>query len=118
MKRKSGLNNSIDLLQEFLPVETESIFQIHRFSIYQMTPATLFPNKGVQYFTMLDKESADIALLGIKWVVSGNILEVATRMHVGRGDDEIFEFVAKELVFRLSQQKMDELKNENIHQRR
>ena len=105
-------NKDIDLLQEFLPMHISDVVEaIHRFNIYKATPNLLFFDENINYYAILDEETSERALLGIKWILNGKILELKTKLLIGEGDEEMFQLILEELVERLSQKKIADMKN-------
>jgi hypothetical protein len=104
-------NKDIDLSQEFLPVyASDQVDTIYRFSIFRTTGNNLFPAEGVEYFSILDSETLDMALLGIKYILHGKTLQIKSKLCITQGDQEVMQLVTEELVERLVQKRMLEIK--------
>ena len=104
-------NKEIDLTQEFLPVyASDQVDTIYRFAIFKTTANNLFPAEDVEYFSILDSETLDMALLGIKYIFHGKTLQIKSKLCITQGDQEVMQLVTEELVERLVQKKMEEMK--------
>ena len=102
-----------DFEQEFLPVNYNPKFRIYRFNIYKLTPTDLFPPENVEYYSFLDPDAGEIAMLGIIWLPKENGVEIKTRMLTGKGDDETFQYIAEAVLDRLEKNVIKDLKNKN-----
>ena len=106
-------NKMIDLTQAFDAVmDTDLLDTIYRFGIYKTTPSNLVPLDKVEYFSLLDSESGDSALIGVLYIIlpGKKTLQIRTKVCITQGDTEEFQYVCEELIERLSQKKIGELK--------
>ncbi len=104
-------NKMIDLTQAFDAVmDTDLLDTIYRFGIYRTVPTNLLPFDKVEYFSLLDTESGDMALIGVLSILQGKTLQFRTKVCITSGDTEEFQYVCEELIERLSQKKIGELK--------
>jgi hypothetical protein len=102
-----------DFEQEFLPVNYKPKFKIYRFNIYKLTPTDLFPPENIEYYSFLDPDSGEIAMLGVMWLplLNGKNFEIRTRMLTGKGDDETFRYIAESVLDILGENRIKELKS-------
>jgi len=103
----------IDLTQAFDAVmNTDLTDTIYRFGIYKTTPSNLLPLDRVEYFSLYDSESGDSALIGVLYIIlpGKKTLQIRTKVCITQGDTEEFQYVCEELIERLSQKKIEELK--------
>ena len=104
-------NKMIDLTQAFDAVlNTDYLDTIYRFGIYRTKPSNLLPLDEVEYFSLFDSETKDMATIGVLFILHEKTLQVKTKVCINQGDAEEFQYVCEELVERLSQKKMAELK--------
>ena len=106
-------NKMRDLTQAFDAVlNTDLLDTIYRFGIYKTTPSNLVPLDKVEYFSLLDSESGDMALIGVLYIIlpGKKTLQIRTKVCITQGDTEEFQYVCEELIERLSQKKIGELK--------
>ena len=106
-------NRMIDLTQAFDAVmNTDLTDTIYRFGIYKTTPSNLLPLDRVEYFSLYDSESGDSALIGVLYIIlpGKKTLQIRTKVCITQGDTEEFQYVCEELIERLSQKKIGELK--------
>ena len=104
-------NKMIDLTQAFNAViNIDLLDTIYRFGIYKTTPSNLVPLDEVEYFSLYDTETQDMATIGVLFILHEKTLQVKTKVCINQGDAEEFQYVCEELVERLSQKKMAELK--------
>jgi hypothetical protein len=106
-------NRMIDLTQAFDAVmNTDLTDTIYRFGIYKTTPSNLLPLDRVEYFSLYDSESGDSALIGVLYIIlpGKKTLQIRTKVCITQGDTEEFQYVCEELIERLSQKKIEELK--------
>ena len=100
-----------DFSQEFLPVNYKPLFQIYRFNIFRLTPNDLFPEKDIEYYSIVDEASGELAMLGVRWIPEGKNYRIKTRLLVARkGDTELFGYIAEAVLDRLGEKIMKDLK--------
>ena len=104
-------NKMIDLTQAFDEVlSTALVDSIYRFKIYRTTPSNVQQFDKVEYFSVFDSETQDMATIGVLFILHEKTLQVQTKVCISQGDVEVFQFVFEELIERMSQKKMVELK--------
>ena len=105
-------NREIDLEQEFLPMYNSDIVEtIYRFNVDKATPCLLFNDKDIDYYSILDESTSEIALFGIKWIPDGKNLQIRTRLCLGKScDEETLQLIVEALIDRLTEKKVVELR--------
>jgi hypothetical protein len=101
-----------DFSQEFLPVNYKPLFRVYRFNIFRLTPNDLFPEKDIEYYSLVDEASGELAMFGVMWILEGKNYRMKTRLLPGRkGDWETFQYIAKVVLDRLGDRIIKDLKN-------
>ena len=114
-------NKMIDLTQSFEAVlNTDYLDTIYKYGIYKTTPSNVLPFDKVEYFSLYDSESGDMALIGVLYIIlhGKKTLQIKTKVCVSQGDVEEFQYVCEELCERLSQKKIEELKRKSKGKRK
>lgn len=102
----------IDLSQEFFQTcDSDFLFSIYKFSVYRMTSTNLLDNE-IEYYALLDPETSEIILCGIKWTQLEKRIKAETKIRLSEGSDaEQADYLVDALLIKLRERKIQDSKN-------